>query len=62
MQQRQIWFYEQQVRLAREFDLPVILHVRKSSDRLLEDLAASTGGGRHCPCFQWQRAAGAGLH
>ena len=35
---RQIWFYEQQIKLAREFDLPVILHVRKSSDRLLKTL------------------------
>lgn len=38
MVQRQIWFYEQQIRLAREFNLPVILHVRKSSDRLLKTL------------------------
>lgn len=38
--QRQIWFYEQQIRLAREFELPVILHVRKSSDRLLKTLRA----------------------
>lgn len=37
-EQRQIWFYEQQIRLAREFELPVILHVRKSSDRLLKTL------------------------
>ena len=37
---RQIWFYEQQIKLAREFDLPVILHVRKSSDRLLKTLRA----------------------
>ncbi|QXZ09987.1 TatD family hydrolase [Comamonas sp. Y33R10-2] len=36
--ERQIWFYEQQVKLAREFALPVILHVRKSSDRLLKTL------------------------
>ena len=37
---RQIWFYEQQIGLAREFGLPVILHVRKSSDRLLKTLRA----------------------
>lgn len=36
--QRQIWFYEQQIQLAREFGFPVILHVRKSSDRLLKTL------------------------
>ncbi|MDR0227166.1 MAG: TatD family hydrolase [Burkholderiaceae bacterium] len=38
--ERQIWFYEQQIALARDFDLPVILHVRKSSDRLLKTLRA----------------------
>lgn len=37
-EQCQIWFYEQQIRLACEFELPVILHVRKSSDRLLKTL------------------------
>lgn len=37
---QQIWFYEQQIKLAREFKLPVILHVRKSSDRLLKTLRA----------------------
>ena len=36
--ERQVWFYEQQIKLAREFELPVILHVRKSSDRLLKTL------------------------
>jgi len=47
--QKQIWFYEQQLRLAREFGLPVILHVRKSSDRLLKALRAGkpVGGIAH---------------
>jgi TatD DNase family protein len=47
--ERQIWFYEQQVQLAREFGLPVILHVRKSSDRLLKTLRATpvVGGIAH---------------
>lgn len=47
--ERQIWFYEQQVQLAREFGLPVILHVRKSSDRLLKTLRAKpvVGGIAH---------------
>ncbi|MEG3001795.1 MAG: TatD family hydrolase, partial [Comamonas sp.] len=39
--ERQIWFYEQQIQLARAFGLPVILHVRKSSDRLLKTLRAT---------------------
>src|SRR5256885_1731430 len=46
---RQIWFYEQQIALAREFDLPVILHVRKSSDRLLKTLRARPVAGGTCP-------------
>ena len=47
--ERQIWFYEQQIQLAREFGLPVILHVRKSSDRLLKPLRAKpvVGGIAH---------------
>lgn len=46
---RQIWFYEQQIQLARDFGLPVILHVRKSSDRLLKTLRAKpvVGGIAH---------------
>ena len=31
-------FYAQQLKLAREFDLPVILHVRRSADTLLKHL------------------------
>lgn len=47
--ERQIWFYEQQIQLARAFGLPVILHVRKSSDRLLKTLRATpvVGGIAH---------------
>ena len=35
---RQTWFYQEQLKLARRFDLPVIVHVRKSSDQLLKAL------------------------
>ncbi len=47
--ERQIWFYEQQIQLARTFGLPVSLHVRKSSDRLLKTLRATpvVGGIAH---------------
>lgn len=47
--ERQIWFYEQQIQIARDFALPVILHVRKSSDRLLKTLRAQpvVGGIAH---------------
>ena len=36
--ERQEWFYAQQLKLAREFRLPVILHVRRSADGLLKYL------------------------
>ncbi len=36
--ERQTRFYAAQLRLARQFDLPVILHVRKSQDALLAGL------------------------
>jgi TatD DNase family protein len=36
--ERQWFFYEGQLKLAREFGLPVICHVRKSQDRVLKGL------------------------
>lgn len=47
--ERQTWFYTQQIRLARQFGLPVILHVRRSSDQLLKQLRATpvVGGIAH---------------
>lgn len=36
--ERQWFFYEGQLKLAREFDLPVICHVRKSQDKVLKGL------------------------
>ncbi|MDF1483625.1 TatD family hydrolase [Ramlibacter sp. H39-3-26] len=45
---RQEAFYRRQLRLARRHGLPVILHVRRSADRLLKQLralAAEDGGG-----------------
>lgn len=35
---RQAQFYRAQLQLARHFDLPVILHVRRSADQLLKEL------------------------
>jgi TatD DNase family protein len=35
---RQQFFYNEQLKLAREFDLPVICHVRKSQDQVLKGL------------------------
>jgi TatD DNase family protein len=36
--ERQRYFYDAQLKLARDFDLPVICHVRKSQDKVLKGL------------------------
>jgi len=36
--ERQLHFYREQLKLARRFELPVILHVRRSADQLLAGL------------------------
>jgi len=38
MREKQTHFYVEQLKIAREFDLPVILHVRRSQDMLLKHL------------------------
>jgi TatD DNase family protein len=35
---RQEWFFVEQLKLAREFDLPVVVHVRRAQDRVLKYL------------------------
>ena len=40
MRERQEYFYREQLKLARKHGLPVILHVRRSADRLLKHLRA----------------------
>ncbi len=44
MRARQEHFYREQLRLARRHGLPVILHVRRSADRLLAGLRAVQAG------------------
>ena len=48
MRERQEYFYRQQLKLARKHGLPVILHVRRSADKLLKHLRelAPDGGWR----------------
>ena len=48
MRERQEFFYREQLKLARKYDLPVILHVRRSADKLLKHLRdlAPPGGWR----------------
>lgn len=54
----QWYFYKEQLKLAREYDLPVILHVRKSADALLKGLrhAGVKGGIAHAFTGSLQQA------
>jgi TatD DNase family protein len=45
LRERQEYFYREQLKLARKHDLPVILHVRRSADRLLKGLRDIGGRG-----------------
>jgi TatD DNase family protein len=49
MRERQEFFYVEQLKLARKHGLPVVLHVRRSADRLLKGLrqVAVMGGIAH---------------
>ena len=48
MRERQETFYLEQLKLAKKYNLPVILHVRRSADRLLKHLRAiKPAGGWH---------------
>lgn len=38
LREKQIHFYREQLKLAKKYDLPVIVHVRKSADLLLKGL------------------------
>ena len=38
MRERQEYFYREQLKLARKYKLPVVLHVRRSADKLLKHL------------------------
>ena len=38
MRDKQNYFYREQLRIARDFDLPVLLHVRRSVDQILKGL------------------------
>lgn len=43
--ERQEYFYREQLKLARQFELPVVLHVRRSADRLLKHVRDFARGG-----------------
>ncbi len=44
LRERQEFYYLEQLKLARAYDLPVLLHVRRSADALLKGLRAAAGG------------------
>jgi len=52
LRERQEYFYGEQLKLARQHGLPVILHVRRSADMLLKGLRTVGNGG-----YQWQGIA-----
>lgn len=52
LRERQEALYRQQLKLARKHGLPVVMHVRKSSDRLLKHLREVAG-----PNGRWQGIA-----
>ena len=45
LRERQEYFYREQLKLARKHGLPVILHVRRSADRVLKHLRDTAQGG-----------------
>lgn len=38
LREKQLFFYSEQLKIARDFNLPVLLHVRKSQDQILKYL------------------------
>lgn len=52
---RQERFYAAQLALARRFDLPVLLHVRRSADTLLKHLRRAGGAGGIAHAFNGSR-------
>jgi TatD DNase family protein len=52
MREKQEFFYRTQLELARKHGLPVVLHVRRSADRLLKHLRALGHGG-----YRWRGIA-----
>jgi TatD DNase family protein len=48
LREKQQHFYRAQLKLARRFDLPVLLHVRRSADLLLKHLRACADGKAWC--------------
>lgn len=48
LRERQAYFYREQLKLARQHGLPVMLHVRRSADQLLKSLRELAPAGGWC--------------
>ncbi|MDO9166848.1 MAG: TatD family hydrolase [Rhodoferax sp.] len=57
LRERQEYFYLEQLKLARKHGLPVILHVRRSADRLLKGLRDVGSAGNGGPDPKWHGIA-----
>jgi TatD DNase family protein len=53
--ERQAHFFREQLKLAREFDLPVILHIRRAQDLVLKHLRATRVRGGIAHAFNGSR-------
>jgi TatD DNase family protein len=60
MRDKQILFFREQLRIARDFGLPVLTHVRKSQDQVLKHVRqiAPNGGIAHAFNGSFQQAQG----
>lgn len=60
MRDKQILFFREQLRIAREFGLPILTHVRKSQDQVLKHVRQITpnGGIAHAFNGSFQQAQG----
>lgn len=58
MREKQEFFYSEQLKIARDFDLPVLLHIRRSQDTILKYLRriAVPGGIAHAFNGSFQQA------
>jgi TatD DNase family protein len=53
--QSQSWWYAEQLKIAREFDLPVLLHVRRAVDAILKGLRGNAVPGGIAHAFNGSR-------
>ena len=60
--ERQQALFEAQLKLAVDFQLPALLHVRRSHAVVIATKAHSPATGRHHSCLRWQPGRGPRIH